>query len=283
MAGSWDQAAFDKALAQKYSIMQQQANAQTVEAAARAQYASQQAQQVAPLAQSTIGLEKSASGLNNANAFEAGQRGKYVAPRANAEINANNASAFLNLQQGSVVPERAAADYATSTSGANLNNVQSAAVVAKNRPQDGSPLPAIQWPALMSPTYASAPADAPPPPRIIGGAPASMPDTNPNIRRPPRTTSLLDDTSSFLKPSTLMGGGMKPYKRGVTSVPGKGEGDKMPSMLEPKEAVLNKHAADMLGRKKIAQLNKAGNEKRAQQDNQRASKLAQTLKLAGMI
>lgn len=73
------------------------------------------------------------------------------------------------------------------------------------------------------------------------------------------------------------------FKRGVTSVPGKGAGDKMPAMLEPKEAVLNKHAADMLGRKKIAQLNKAGNEKRTQQATQKMSKLAQALKQAGMI
>lgn len=71
-------------------------------------------------------------------------------------------------------------------------------------------------------------------------------------------------------------------KRGTARVPGKGEGDTVPSMLEPNEAVLNKHAADMLGRKKIAELNKKGNAKR---EKENVSKVAAMLKSmsSGMV
>jgi len=50
------------------------------------------------------------------------------------------------------------------------------------------------------------------------------------------------------------------YLFGATAVPGQGSGtvDKVPAMLAPHEAVLNKAAADKLGRGKIAALNAAG-------------------------
>jgi len=50
------------------------------------------------------------------------------------------------------------------------------------------------------------------------------------------------------------------YLFGATAVPGQGSGtvDKVPAMLAPHEAVLNRAAADMLGRGKIAALNAAG-------------------------
>lgn len=50
------------------------------------------------------------------------------------------------------------------------------------------------------------------------------------------------------------------YLFGATAVPGQGSGtvDKVPAMLAPHEAVLNRAAADMLGRGAIAQLNAAG-------------------------
>jgi hypothetical protein len=50
------------------------------------------------------------------------------------------------------------------------------------------------------------------------------------------------------------------YMFGANEVPGQGSGtvDKVPAMLAPHEAVLNKAAADMLGRGLIAALNSRG-------------------------
>ena len=50
------------------------------------------------------------------------------------------------------------------------------------------------------------------------------------------------------------------YLFGATTVPGQGSGtvDQVPAMLAPHEAVLNKAAADMMGRGRIAALNAAG-------------------------
>jgi hypothetical protein len=71
-----------------------------------------------------------------------------------------------------------------------------------------------------------------------------------------------------------------PLKRGITRVPGKGSGDKVPAMLEPGEAILNKKAAGMIGRDKIAAANKKGNQMRTQAEK---SKVAQLLKKLGMV
>jgi hypothetical protein len=51
------------------------------------------------------------------------------------------------------------------------------------------------------------------------------------------------------------------YKRGTTKVPGQGSSkvDTVPAMLAPREAVLNEHAADLIGRDKITAANAAGN------------------------
>jgi hypothetical protein len=75
-------------------------------------------------------------------------------------------------------------------------------------------------------------------------------------------------------------------KRGVAKVPGKGSGDKVPAMLEPGEAVLNKHAAGMIGHDLIAKANKKGNQMRDKEDAKTAksaSKLADALKMMGMV
>jgi hypothetical protein len=50
------------------------------------------------------------------------------------------------------------------------------------------------------------------------------------------------------------------YLFGATAVPGQGSGtvDKVPAMLAPHEAVLNRAAADMLGRGLISALNARG-------------------------
>jgi hypothetical protein len=50
------------------------------------------------------------------------------------------------------------------------------------------------------------------------------------------------------------------YLFGATAVPGQGSGtvDKVPAVLAPHEAVLNRAAADSLGRGRIAALNAQG-------------------------
>lgn len=55
----------------------------------------------------------------------------------------------------------------------------------------------------------------------------------------------------------------KNYNEGATKVPGQGDGtvDKVPAMLAPGEAVLNKGAAEHFGRDKIAALNSVGHAK----------------------
>jgi hypothetical protein len=54
--------------------------------------------------------------------------------------------------------------------------------------------------------------------------------------------------------------GVSPYAKGTPKVPGKGSGkvDTVPAMLAPGEAVLNKAAAEHMGRGMIEQLNKFG-------------------------
>lgn len=74
----------------------------------------------------------------------------------------------------------------------------------------------------------------------------------------PRIGSFDEDSYGTSYVGTL---GLK--AKGETKVPGKGSGkvDKVPRLLAPGEAVLNKAAAGMLGRKKIAELNKKGAKK----------------------
>lgn len=69
-------------------------------------------------------------------------------------------------------------------------------------------------------------------------------------------------------------------KRGTARVPGKGSGDKVPAMLEPGEAILNKHAAGMIGRDKIAKANTKGN---MQRQRETVGKVAQMLRQMGMM
>lgn len=70
------------------------------------------------------------------------------------------------------------------------------------------------------------------------------------------------------------------FKRGTSRVPGKGSGDKVPALLEPGEAVLNKKAAGMIGRDKIAKANAKGNQMR---EKQAASTIAKMVKQMGMV
>lgn len=265
-------------LQEKYRQSNVQVNAQANEANARANFAAQQAKQVAPLAQSQIGLETTAGKLNTQNAFKAGEEGKWIGPRSIAEINERNAAASLNTVQAKYLPLRVTSDAAQSVGAANYSTAAAEAITRAGRAKGLEPLPAFS--PMLKPAPIVTAVDAP---DVIMSSPLA-PTAAPLA--PKRGTPSLLESPSFLgmsKPKFDNDPFGFKFKRGVTSVPGKGSGDKVPAALEPKEAVLNKHAADMLGRKKIAQLNKAGNEKRAKQDTQRVSKLAQALKQMGMV
>lgn len=139
-------------------------------------------------------------------------------------------------------------------------------------------------PALMTPAQAA-------PVQISMASPdtgAMAPNTGmmaPIVRREV-APSFMDEQggSSFLRPFRI-GSLSSPFssslflKRGTARVPGKGTGDKVPAMLEPGEAVLNKKAAGLIGRDKIAKANAKGNDARAKET---MSKLAQSLKMMGM-
>lgn len=243
---------------------------------AQSDYIEEQAKYYGPRALSDIGL-------NNANAGYIGKQTSRYDDVVNSEIGLRSAqgrnadaSALNNLgaagvQARGMMPTIEGGKFANSAASSIFQGImeqpKSTAFTPIAPPAIGSVSSGADL-GTITPTTVYAPADAP----------------------VSRRTSLLPsitDLPSFTRPTTFLNPfGGKPlgtFKRGVTSVPGKGTGDKMPAVLEPKEAVLNKHAADMLGRKKIAQLNKAGNEKRAQQDEQRTSKLAKALKQIGMI
>lgn len=120
------------------------------------------------------------------------------------------------------------------------------------------------------------------------GAPMTAPSMGPLAAAPMTIVSPRRGSSSMLASldsggESLLDGSFlnnKFYlKRGMTRVPGKGLGDKVPAMLEPNEAVLNKHAADIIGRDKIAKANAKGNMQRQKAD---VGKVAQLLRQMGM-
>jgi len=291
MAGIWDQTKFDAALAQKYRNQTVQTNAAAAEARANAFKTTEAAKVVAPLAQSSITTDKANNALTSMNTA-------WLPKKYQADINNSNASTnFLNTQNQWYGP-KAVADIALGRAqGLELNSRTVETLHNTNNELNPPPVAGASASILNEMLKPSGMTQMPALTASAGGYAGGMGgDTAPapiNVLTAPagpvaskRSPLSFDDGSSFLRPSSLMGGNLKPFgtfKRGVTSVPGRGSGDKMPALLEPKEAVLNKHAADTLGRAKIAQLNKAGNQKRAKDNAQRVSKLAQALKQHGMI
>lgn len=293
-------------LTQKYAIMQQQANAQSMEARASANLKDQNAKVVVPLANSSMAVDTANIGQVKANTDLTKVNTEWAPKRYQSDINNQDANTdFLNNQNRWYGPKTMAEIGLMGAQGRNydataLNNRAEAVAAVRPAMDWSKPAPLIDKAAnsvLTEVMKPSAPTEFTSMPPLIGGGGgmvdtgAAAPVTVLNTPAAPVARRSMLPTLSELPSFTRSGGFLNPFgdkpfgsfKRGVTSVPGKGSGDKMPAVLEPKEAVLNKHAADMLGRKKIAQLNKAGNEKRAQQDAQRTSKLAQALKQIGMI
>jgi hypothetical protein len=153
---------------------------------------------------------------------------------------------------------------------------QAAAIpnIRPNYPTPAAPVGSAMT-TIMMPSLASAPAVA---------EMSAIPGMAPVIRRE-AAPSLLDEGYSFLRKPQLasldgsfLDNPMR-LKRGTARVPGKGSGDIKPALLEPGEAVLNKRAAGMIGRDKIAKANAKGNEMRSKEN---LSKVMQAIKMMGM-
>ena len=108
-------------------------------------------------------------------------------------------------------------------------------VPSKGRSSGGSRAPMPSGPAMPAPAMA-----APPPGMVPGGAPSPVGGTP--VQPAPNLASMLMAAM------------------GANRVPGQGTGkvDTVPAMLAPGEAVLNKHAAETIGRARIAAANAKG-------------------------
>ena len=187
----------------------------------------------------------------------------------------------------SAEPEKQSMFIPMSTPGTSVEPINLGSIM-------GTRSPAAEVPALRRPSYAAqmtgptnfvSMASAPPPVATSYDPGVAVSQSlAPTIRR--QVASLqFDDEPSFLERSrsSIRSVFDRPsvftLKRGTARVPGKGEGDKVPAMLEPGEAVLNKKAAGMIGRDKIAKANAKGN---AARQKETASKVAALIKMMGM-
>lgn len=290
---------FAAALAQKYAILQQQANAQSREATARAGLMAQQAKVVAPTAQAAIGVDKANAAYRNK------ETGRYDEV-TNSEIAAKDAYAdYLRKQTNNYdrrtdseirLQDAQASNYQATgrntdaqTTGLQRGMGQSTMLPPPVTPR--ATLTGSQGAGLLDSakqTAASSTAFSPLSFGMGGGgldlapagggvAPAPAPSFSFN-----RGSSTLPSLSlpDFTAPRRIFSDEpVGRFKRGTARVPGKGTGDKVPALLEPGEAILNKHAAGMIGRDKIAKANAKGNQMRSKEN---LSKLAQALQMMGM-
>lgn len=195
---------------------------------------------------------------NYAQANLQNQQAGMVRPLGEAEIGQRNASAYLDRERGGVVKPLADSEINRNNAFANYTNAQTDmyrpfinSQIDQNNASafqmrsEGLAIPFRAIDDIMRNRYTAYP-------------------TNTDGDRQGRA-NYLSDIESLRR---TMG-----YQRGTAMVPGKGSGDKVPAMLEPGEAVLNKKAAGMIGRGKIAAANKAGNASRDRQDSSKIAAL----------
>lgn len=244
--------------------------------------------------------------LEKRQALETGEiKKQYLPGTLQSGINANNAAANANNAQGrnydadtrnrdtiirppgdqsmmAPLPSMPAPFQPSSALAALLSSPRAEAMKPTPTRVSASPARAPAMPPMSAPIQINL-ASADP-----AATPSTVPGMAPVIRREV-TPSFLDEQggSSFLKPMRTSFLSRSPFsspslqlKRGTARVPGKGSGDKVPAMLEPGEAILNKHAAGMIGRDKIAKANAKGNQMRTKEN---LSKLAQALQMMGMV
>lgn len=231
---------WEAAIARKYSILQQQANAQTLEAQARAQQMG---------VQSELMPEEAA-------ARNVALRGQGAASNAMAGYTAAD-TAWLPAQRQSAIDLQAAQSGLTNTQSANVRRewapvgTTEATLGLTGRGFGG--LSGSDAPGILQ-RLSSAPINLNPVTSDLGGY---------------RTPGMQMPSNVFVR------GGLGPlgvdafgqqkqpenkFKTGTSRVPGKGAPtkDTVPAKLAPGEAVLNAAAAEHLGRENIDRLNAAG-------------------------
>lgn len=134
-------------------------------------------------------------------------------------------------------------------------------------------------PTLSAPLFANMSMSSPSP--VLAAPTLDVASAAPAMAPRRRSSSMLasvDGGSDSLLDGSFLNNKLY-LKRGMARVPGKGSGDKVPAMLEPNEAILNKHAADIIGRDKIAKANAKGNMQRQKAE---VGKVAKLLRQMGM-
>ena len=238
---------FNSILSQKYSILQQHANDQGMLERANANLADQNAGQVAANA-------AAARGLQGAQAQRLGVESQMLPGQTAADIAAKRSAAGHTDMQSRLAPQIA----------------QSAMDLQRTQGLDNT--------ARAGLTQSQ-----------IGMTNAQTEDINSGLRSPLSAVNAAGDAwqqGRMLRPNTPpaqwpynytnFGGGYHPYSGGTSKVPGHGDGtvDKVPAMLAPGEAVLNKGAAEHVGRGLISHLNAIGAAKMGMTGPGEAGKLA---------
>ena len=230
---------FDDLIQRKYNILQQNANAQSLDAAARANLANAQAGSIPATTAANVEESKARGSLYGKQGQEATARSGLYGAQAESEAVRN-----------AWYPNEAAARIALDRSSSNLNN--SNALAGPYNYSAGSLDPAVVG-AAYSKSQAQFNGGVAPMTYPGGGAPSSM-----TVNSGAGMITQDDDNS---------------YRRGTARVPGRGPSnvDSVKAKLAPKEAVLNAPAADMMGRGLIAHANALGMARMGMVDPRRVS------------
>ena len=237
----FSQGQFNGWVGQKYDILKQHADADTTRAKAEA-------------------------GLNNANTGEVAANAASLRGLQGAEGTNLGASAAHTRADTGEIPANAAATRFRDYGSGNLSNAGAAEGFHSAAPmsdQLGGILQQQQqqgWnPAGLRPPKPLGDLNAPNPESGLDTGDSGYSRGSPNIS----TAHDPQRGASIMAASSYAGGGMVPG-RPNPSVTGTPASDQIPAMLAPREAVLNEHGANLIGRDKIAAANAIGNHMAAQ-------------------
>ena len=243
----------DSFLAQKYAILQQQADTAQTEARARAGLLDAQALATPGQAAGRAASDFASAGLQAAQARSIGVNTDLAPGTAAAENDAR----------------RAAADSTRAQIG--LTNEQTEAARIGNQPVSGALLKLWGlYNNLRLPDASLTGVGVPQGTGVVRNITSSVLDTATpaGVTKPAVTQADLDNPPSITSAAnpyrpSYRSGGVFGFSTGTSRVPGKGSGkvDTVPAKLAPGEAVLNKGAAEHLGRDTIDLLNAVGQRK----------------------
>jgi hypothetical protein len=239
---------FGQALADKYAILGEHAdaamtgaNASMVGARAQANLANANAGQVAANAASQRALQDKQAGYYGAQGFKTAQEGNTVAPLAQSTIGLQGHQGSYYDSTGSAALMHGNAALQDSSSLTGLRGAQEGQIGAETNTINSDLAPAGGAGDFLQNRFHAGTAD---------------------VLRP-----LTDQELHMIHQHLCMGGTVHAMG-GMSQVPGQATpaaqvgtqaSDKVPAMLAPDEAVLNKHGADIIGRDKIAAANAIGN------------------------